>query len=74
MCCPTMTPLMAVDPVIAAISTSGVKPGTIAGGGRVSAQMRVLAVNQPWQWAILHGGKDVENRVHNPVAESERVA
>lgn len=24
--------------------------------------MRVLTVQQPWAWAILHGGKDVENR------------
>ncbi|MBF4549250.1 hypothetical protein [Pseudoclavibacter sp. VKM Ac-2888] len=24
--------------------------------------MRVLTVRQPWAWAILHGGKDVENR------------
>jgi hypothetical protein len=25
--------------------------------------MRVLTVKQPWAWAIIHGGKDVENRV-----------
>ncbi|EFQ84750.1 hypothetical protein HMPREF0063_10091 [Aeromicrobium marinum DSM 15272] len=25
--------------------------------------MRVLTVRQPWAWAIIHGGKDVENRV-----------
>lgn len=24
--------------------------------------MRCLTVRQPWAWAILHGGKDVENR------------
>jgi len=24
--------------------------------------MRVLTVRQPWAWAIVHGGKDVENR------------
>lgn len=24
--------------------------------------MRVLTVRQPWAWAIIHGGKDVENR------------
>lgn len=23
---------------------------------------RVLTVRQPWAWAIIHGGKDVENR------------
>jgi hypothetical protein len=27
--------------------------------------MRVLTVRQPWAWAILHGGKDVENRVRS---------
>lgn len=27
--------------------------------------MRVLSVRQPWAWAIIHGGKDVENRVRN---------
>lgn len=24
--------------------------------------MRALTVQQPWAWAIVHGGKDVENR------------
>ena len=24
--------------------------------------MRILTVRQPWAWAIIHGGKDVENR------------
>jgi hypothetical protein len=33
--------------------------------------MRVLTVRQPWAWAIIHGGKDVENRVRN-VAGSYR--
>lgn len=27
--------------------------------------MRILTVRQPWAWAIVHGGKDVENRVRN---------
>jgi hypothetical protein len=27
--------------------------------------MRVITVRQPWAWAIIHGGKDVENRVRN---------
>lgn len=27
--------------------------------------MRIMTVRQPWAWAILHGGKDVENRVRN---------
>lgn len=27
--------------------------------------MRVMTVRQPWAWAIIHGGKDVENRVRN---------
>ncbi|MBB3041198.1 hypothetical protein [Nocardioides soli] len=24
--------------------------------------MKALTVQQPWAWAIVHGGKDVENR------------
>lgn len=24
--------------------------------------MKVLSVRQPWAWAIIHGGKDIENR------------
>ena len=31
----------------------------------MSESMRVLTVRQPWAWAIIHGGKDVENRVRN---------
>jgi hypothetical protein len=27
--------------------------------------MRVLTVRQPWAWAIIHGGKNVENRTQN---------
>ena len=27
--------------------------------------MRALTVRQPWAWAIVHGGKDVENRTRN---------
>ena len=27
--------------------------------------MRILTVRQPWAWAIIHGGKDIENRVRN---------
>lgn len=27
--------------------------------------MRILTVRQPWAWAIIHGGKDIENRVAN---------
>ena len=27
--------------------------------------MRILTVRQPWAYAIIHGGKDVENRVRN---------
>lgn len=27
--------------------------------------MRILTVRQPWAWAIIHGGKDVENRARN---------
>jgi hypothetical protein len=28
----------------------------------VTGPMRVLSVRQPWAWAIISGGKDVENR------------
>lgn len=24
--------------------------------------MKALSINQPWAWAILHAGKDIENR------------
>lgn len=27
--------------------------------------MRILTVRQPWAWAIIHGGKDIENRAQN---------
>lgn len=27
--------------------------------------MRIVTVRQPWAWAIVHGGKDVENRLRN---------
>jgi hypothetical protein len=27
--------------------------------------VRILTVRQPWAWAIIHGGKDVENRVRS---------
>ncbi|MBC9954923.1 ASCH domain-containing protein [Leucobacter sp. cx-42] len=27
--------------------------------------MRVMTVRQPWAWAIIHGHKDVENRIRN---------
>ena len=29
------------------------------------SEMRILTVRQPWAWAIIHAGKDVENRVRN---------
>lgn len=29
--------------------------------------MKALTVRQPWAWAIIHGGKDVENRSRNIV-------
>ncbi|MFP7833105.1 hypothetical protein [Marisediminicola sp. LYQ134] len=28
-------------------------------------EMRILTVRQPWAWAIIHAGKDVENRTRN---------
>lgn len=29
------------------------------------SELRILTVKQPWAWAIIHGGKNVENRVRN---------
>jgi hypothetical protein len=31
---------------------------------RSPLQLRALSVRQPWAWAIIHGGKDIENRGH----------
>ncbi len=25
-------------------------------------ELKAISINQPWAWAILHGGKDIENR------------
>ena len=33
--------------------------------GYQKTAMRILTVRQPWAWAIVHGQKDVENRVRN---------
>jgi hypothetical protein len=30
--------------------------------GETPAEVRMLTVKQPWAWAIIHAGKDVENR------------
>lgn len=27
--------------------------------------MRALSLTQPWAWLVVHGGKDIENRVWN---------
>ena len=27
--------------------------------------MKAITVRQPWAWAIMHGGKDIENRTRN---------
>lgn len=27
--------------------------------------MKALSIRQPWAWLIIHGGKDIENRVWN---------
>ncbi|MDX3971140.1 MAG: hypothetical protein QHD01_31730 [Bradyrhizobium sp.] len=31
---------------------------------RSPLQLRALSVRQPWAWAIIHAGKDIENRGH----------
>lgn len=28
-------------------------------------ELRILTVRQPYAWAIVHGGKDMENRVRD---------
>lgn len=28
----------------------------------MSLPIKALSVRQPWAWAIIHGGKDIENR------------
>src|SRR5215831_19333618 len=28
--------------------------------------MKALSIRQPWAWAIIHGGKDIENRDWKP--------
>ena len=33
--------------------------------GEVPAEVRMLTIRQPWAWAIIHAGKDVENRSRN---------
>lgn len=31
----------------------------------MNGELRALTVRQPWAWAIIHGGKGVENRTRN---------
>jgi hypothetical protein len=33
-----------------------------------------LSVRQPWAWAIIHGGKDIENRNYAPLCMAARKA
>jgi hypothetical protein len=35
--------------------------------------MLALSIRQPWAWAIIHAGKDVENRSENMARRSERL-
>ena len=39
---------------------------TTSVAGHTDLPARVLTVQQPWAWAIIHGGKDVENRDWKP--------
>ena len=34
----------------------------------MSLPIKALSVRQPWAWAIIHGGKDVENRTWQAVS------
>jgi len=36
--------------------------------------MRALTVRQPWAWAIIHGGKDIENRTWTNRHATGRIA
>lgn len=36
--------------------------------------MRALTVRQPWAWAIIHGGKNIENRDWAPRVSPGRIA
>ena len=35
--------------------------------------MLALSIRQPWAWAIIHAGKDVENRSENMARRAERL-
>jgi hypothetical protein len=37
----------------------------------VNEEMTALSIQQPWAWAILHAGKDIENRTWNPQYRGE---
>ncbi len=38
-----------------------------------SEPMLTLSIRQPWAWAIIHAGKDVENRSENMARRAERL-
>jgi hypothetical protein len=69
---PSLHPFLRLTAAL--LVTSGCCCGRVRGCQCVRAQpdrsnamseMRVLTVRHPWAWAIIHGGKDVENRVRN---------
>lgn len=35
--------------------------------------MKTISVRQPWAWAIIHGGKDVENRNKAPIGTHQLI-
>jgi hypothetical protein len=39
----------------------------------VTEPMLALSIRQPWAWAIIHAGKDVENRSENMARRAERL-
>ncbi len=53
---PTATPAEATDVRAPALALA---PGWASGE---LAKLPVLSIRQPWAWAILHAGKDIENR------------
>ncbi|MDQ4037441.1 MAG: hypothetical protein M3313_03600 [Actinomycetota bacterium] len=45
-------------------------PGAVGPGVSEGGSMIALSVRQPWAWAILHVGKDIESRPGPPAIEA----
>jgi hypothetical protein len=40
--------------------------------GQITLPLQAISVRQPWAWAIIYAGKDVENRSRDAVANGKR--